>query len=72
MATAQIKDTNIRLLYDGGVDAYGKPVVKAKSYNNIHPEAETDQIYAVATAIASLCNHPLLSVERTDKSEIVE
>ena len=72
MAAANIKDTNIRLLFDGGLDQYGKTVVKSKSYNNINPEASSDQLYKAAQAIASLSGLPLFTVERTDKSEITE
>jgi len=72
MALSNVKNTNIRLLFVIGVDEDGRPMYKGKTYNNIDPKATADQLMAFSKVIASLSSLPLDSVERTDKSEIIE
>lgn len=72
MAQISLMQSNLRLIYANGYDDEGFAVYKARSYNDINPEATPDQIFNVAKAIASLCNLPLYTVERADKNEIIE
>ncbi len=70
MATAELKDTKIRLVFDNGLDEKGNPKVKAKSFSNINMNATPDQIENSAQAIASLSSQTMLSVERNDSFDI--
>ncbi|NCU18436.1 DUF1659 domain-containing protein [Pallidibacillus pasinlerensis] len=72
MATAIHYDTNIRLIFEAGVDNEGNPIFKRKNYNNVKTTSSTAEIFQAAKAIESLCQLPLVKIERDDKTEIVE
>ncbi|MFT4416293.1 DUF1659 domain-containing protein [Fredinandcohnia humi] len=67
MAQAVIKDTQLRLVFEAGVDDKGKMKYQNKNYNNIKPSATTDQLYSVAGAISDLQSRALADIERNDK-----
>lgn len=71
MAQAMIKDSNLRLIYQTGLDTNGEPIFQAKSYNNVKKEATADQVHQVALALSALCSQPLSSVERFDSFDII-
>lgn len=71
MAQALLEGTKLRLLFEAGIDDEGKPILKAKSFNNITKAATADQLSQAAQAIAVLCNDKLNKVERNDSSEIL-
>ncbi|WML41406.1 DUF1659 domain-containing protein [Neobacillus sp. OS1-2] len=71
MAQALLEGTKLRLLFEAGIDDEGKPILKAKSFNNITKVATADQLSQAAQAIAVLCNDKLNKVERNDSSEIL-
>jgi hypothetical protein len=68
MATAMISDSQLRLVFDMGVDAEGKPVYKNKNFSNIKTTATTDGLFAVAQGLAGLQQYPVTSIERNDKN----
>ncbi|WP_330949218.1 DUF1659 domain-containing protein [Virgibacillus sp. MG-45] len=71
MAVADMTNSQLRLvLYDGDDAITGKPIYKAKSFNNVNFAATANQLYAVATAIAGLQQRPLYRIERKDSSDI--
>lgn len=70
MATTQLMDTQLRLVFDNGVDSKGKPVVKNKNFNNIDTNATAEELLQAAQAIASLQVKPLIAVERNDSHHI--
>lgn len=71
MATTQIMGSSLWLVFDGGLDEVtGKSIVKTKSFNNVKPTANAEQLYTIAQAIAGLQQLPLHSVERKDTSAI--
>ncbi|WP_335871797.1 DUF1659 domain-containing protein [Bacillus sp. 2205SS5-2] len=72
MATADLKDSRLRLEFDHGVDGEGKPVFKGKSYSNIRLDATPDEIYASVQAIAGLSSKSLYNVEKNDAYDINE
>lgn len=71
MAQATLAASKLRLTFQTGVDANGKPVYKAKTFNNIKPAATTDQLFQTAQALSVLCNDPMNSVERNDSTDII-
>jgi hypothetical protein len=71
MARSLLQSSKLRMVFDGGIDDNGKPVLKAKTFSNVKKEATTDQLFQAATAIATLCTEPLNKVERTDSSELL-
>jgi hypothetical protein len=71
MARSFLQSSKLRLVFDGGIDDNGKPILKAKTFSNVKKEATTDQLFQAANAIATLCTEPLNKVERTDSSELL-
>ncbi|GGE51037.1 hypothetical protein GCM10011391_32280 [Pullulanibacillus camelliae] len=70
MATSQLQQSSMALMLDGGMNEKGDAVKLRKSFNNVKSEATADQLYAIATSLAALQQHDLLSIERADTSEI--
>ncbi|MHC0037511.1 DUF1659 domain-containing protein [Pseudoneobacillus sp. C159] len=71
MAQSAVVDSNLRLVYEVGVNEKGEPVYKGKMYSNLKSDAAVDNVYQAVQAIASLCSFPLYNVERTDKLDII-
>ncbi|MDN4071658.1 DUF1659 domain-containing protein [Fictibacillus terranigra] len=65
MATTAIQDTQLRMVFDAGMEG-DKQLYKNKSFSNVKTSATGDQLYAVANALAPLQQLPLISVERND------
>lgn len=70
MATASIKDSQLRIMLNAGTDAEGNPIVKYKTFNNVKTSATADQLYNIVGAIAPLQQHGLGQVERNDSFTI--
>ena len=72
MATEVLLDSQLRLVFDMGLDENGKQVYKRKNYNNIKISATADQLLQTAQAISSLQTEALAFVERDDTNQIIE
>jgi hypothetical protein len=71
MAQAKLADTKLRLVFEAGMDDAGKPLYKAKTFNNVKKDATPDQLFQVSQALSVLCMDTLNRVERADSSEIL-
>lgn len=71
MATAVLETTKLRLVFQMGIDDDGKPILKAKTFNNIQKSATADQLYQAAQAVSGLSNDNLSNVERVDNSDLL-
>ncbi|MBV7504161.1 DUF1659 domain-containing protein [Bacillus sp. sid0103] len=71
MAQSLLEGTKLRLVFEGGMDEDGEPILRAKTFSNVKKDATTDQLFQAATAISVLCNDMLNKVERNDSSEII-
>ncbi|CAM3924206.1 DUF1659 domain-containing protein [Mesobacillus zeae] len=71
MAMAILKDSNIRLTFDAGMDGEGKTIYKGKTYSNVSKDATANQVQQAALALGGLSAYSLSSVERNDSSEII-
>ncbi|MBO0959941.1 DUF1659 domain-containing protein [Neobacillus sp. MM2021_6] len=71
MAQALLEGTKLRLVFEAGIDDEGKPILKAKTFNNVTKAATAEQLSQAAQAIAVLCTDKLNKVERNDSSEII-
>lgn len=67
-----IKDSNLRLVLQTGVDAKGNPVFKTRSYGNIKPTASDQDIFNLAQQLAGLQIHVLDQVSRVNSFELTE
>jgi len=71
MAIQELMSTSLQLVFSEGIDeSSGNPVYKTKSFNNVKTTANTEQLYAVATAMAALQELPLYNIHRRDSSDI--
>jgi hypothetical protein len=71
MAQATLIDSNLRLVFETGLNEKGEPIHKSKMYNNVKQGATVEQLFQAAGAIAALSNHPLYTVERDDRFDII-
>ncbi|ANB57058.1 hypothetical protein GFC29_187 [Anoxybacillus sp. B7M1] len=66
MAQSIIQQSQLRLVFEAGVDEAGKPIYRRRQLNNIKVTASPEQLLAVSQALASLQSDPLVQVERSD------
>lgn len=64
--------TKLKMQFDGGLDGDGKQIVKSKTYSKVKPTASNEDIYAVATSLASVQSLPIVSVRRLEEVELTE
>ncbi|MEH7224645.1 DUF1659 domain-containing protein [Bacillus sp. JJ1566] len=65
-ATQDIQRTQLRLVFENGIDGKGQMTYKNKNYNNINPVVTANDLYSVAVAIEKLQTLQLLSFERNN------
>ncbi|MFD3446588.1 DUF1659 domain-containing protein [Microbacteriaceae bacterium 4G12] len=65
-----VSDKSLRLVFNGGTNASGKPIMKSKLFKNVKLEAQPEKIHEVATAIASLQTHTLESVQFVSTTDV--
>ncbi|PBF34162.1 hypothetical protein BGU49_19905 [Clostridioides difficile] len=53
-----------------GYKSQGKAVVKSKSFANVKAEALNEDVYAVAEAIASLQENPIVDILKLDSTSL--
>ncbi|WP_394234294.1 DUF1659 domain-containing protein [Niallia oryzisoli] len=71
MAQTFAKAFKLRLTYETGSSADGKPIFKTKTYGGVVETATPDQLFQVGEALASLSIHPLATVEKNELYEIL-
>lgn len=71
MAQAMITDTQLRMVFDHGMDLDGNQISKNKNFNNVKPTATTDNLFAIAQALAPIQTHPLQQIERNDSFDLI-
>ncbi|MEH7235290.1 DUF1659 domain-containing protein [Bacillus sp. JJ1562] len=65
-ATQDIQRTQLRFVFENGIDEKGKMTYKNKNYNNINPVVTANDLYSVAVAIEKLQTLQLVSLERNN------
>ncbi|WP_246942811.1 DUF1659 domain-containing protein [Bacillus pinisoli] len=68
MATSMMTDSQLRLVFEAGVNAEGKVIYKNKNFNNIKTSATTDQLFSVAQSLVGLQQYTLSAIERNDSN----
>ncbi|SHF22888.1 Protein of unknown function [Marinitoga hydrogenitolerans DSM 16785] len=58
-----------RISFDYGVDENGKQIIKRKSFSLI-ADATDDQVYTASNNFASLCEKPLVEIEKIETYEL--
>ncbi|EOC99403.1 DUF1659 domain-containing protein [Caldisalinibacter kiritimatiensis] len=65
-------NSKLKFQFDGGIDENGKIVTKTKTYSKVKPTATNDDVYAVATSMASMQMLPLVSVRKIEEVELTQ
>jgi hypothetical protein len=71
MAQAVVTASKLRLVFQVGMDDEGKPVLKAKTFNNIQKSATPDQLLQAAQALIGLSNDTLSTIERVENADLL-
>jgi hypothetical protein len=71
MAQAVVTASKLRLVFQVGMDDEGKPVLKAKTFNNIQKSATPDQLLRAAQALIGLSNDTLSNIERVENADLL-
>jgi hypothetical protein len=70
MANQVLIESQLRLVFDMGLDENGKTIFKNKNFNNVKTSSTADQLLQAAQAIASLQTETLSVVERNNSNQI--
>lgn len=70
MATYNLRNAVLRMVYDDGLTLDGKPKRKSKTYSSINYSATANQMLQAAVALSGLSSKPLLQVEKQEVNEI--
>ncbi|OUM85492.1 MAG: hypothetical protein BAA01_10475 [Bacillus thermozeamaize] len=73
MAVTKISGMSRMVLgFEVGMDEFGRPVVRSQTLQNVRPDADDQDVYDVAQALASLQAYPLSHVVRVDQAQLTE
>ncbi|GGF12453.1 hypothetical protein GCM10010954_08940 [Halobacillus andaensis] len=70
--TADMVNSQLQLVFENGTDDKGNVKYRRKSFNNVKMEATEEQLYKVAVAIEALQENLLSTIERNDRSVLVD
>lgn len=70
MANSNFKNASIRLTFDNGVDASGKPKKKVKAYQNVSDTAAATEIFETARVLTDFGIKPLMNLEKQSNLSI--
>lgn len=70
VTTERISST-LKLQFATGMDEFGEPMTKTKSFRNVRTEATTEALYEIVAKLKDLQQHSLVKVTRDDESSIV-
>lgn len=70
MASALLKSSRLRLVFDHGVDEMNKQILKTKMFTNIRRDSSAEELYVTAQAIGSLAANEIWAIERNDNYDI--
>lgn len=73
MAVTAVKNpSGLRLKFDCGKDENGKAIRKTKTFSSLRHDANAEDVYGVATMIASLQDHILIDIAKMDNTTIAQ
>lgn len=62
----------VTLVLNKGMDGDGNTVTGNKSYSKVKPSVSNDDVYEVVNGIASLQEHPVVAVRKTEEFDLVD
>lgn len=69
--TANKMDTDLVLRIKVGVDENGKDIIRSKRFSKVKLDAIDDDLYAVAQAIGTVLNYPIIDITRVDDNVLL-
>ena len=73
MAIVAKNPSGLKLKFECGQNPEtGKTIVRSRTYSNINPEADADDVYEVGETLASLQKYRLIEVAKIDNSTLTE
>ena len=73
MARVAKNPSGLKLKFECGQNPEtGKTIVRSRTYSNINPEADADDVYEVGETLASLQKYRLIEVAKIDNSTLTE
>ena len=70
MADTLLVDSQLRIVFDMGLDANGKQLYETENYNHIKTTVSAEELLQAAQAIVSLQTESLAFVERNDTYQV--
>lgn len=73
MAVISTKNpSSLKMKYYCGKDDNQKNIIRSNTYSSLKPEATSDDVYAVGTALVSLQKHSIIDIIKLDNTVISE
>mgnify|MGYP001032775083 CR=1 FL=1 len=67
-----LDSSKLKMTFSRGIDGEGKEIKKTKTFSNIKPDAEDEDVYAVAETLGGLQSDPVITIGRLDEKEMTE
>jgi len=61
----------LQIQLDMGQDQTGRRITRTRSLNRIKPEISDEDLYNIATALASMQSHPVVAIRKTSQFDYV-
>ena len=71
MVSEQTNRTQLILTFEAGLDDEGEMTYRRRTFNNVHFDATSEQLFQTATGLASLQMLSIYSIERSATSYLV-
>lgn len=68
--TATLLGTRLQLRLRTGFDGLGNPILRTRTYANIKPATNNEDLFATGTELVSLQDHELDVIRRVDELEL--
>ncbi len=70
--TEEILQRTLNINIEDGLNAAGKPKIKARTYSGVKKDAAADKLYAAGEALGGLMQQTVQSITVTAKTELGE
>ncbi|TDQ41994.1 DUF1659 domain-containing protein [Aureibacillus halotolerans] len=71
MAQAVLKESQLELVIDDGIDEKGETVFSSKRYNSVNPEVSDDVLFQAGQYLSSLTSEEIVSIQRNNDLDLL-
>lgn len=64
-------NSKLKLVYNAGVDDKNKTIVKSKTFANVKPAVDDEDLYNLGVAISELQSYDLSNIVRYEEYELI-